>query len=113
MPVATVKPPRVVWATIDTGVDYDHPDIGPRIVGGYTFPGTCGGPPGNDCPGGGHGTHVTGIIGGDATGGFSDGNGFLYGLGVAPNYGIFAMNSLMGAWPPAACPNHRCSPNRS
>ncbi len=90
----------VVWATVDTGVDYDHPDLGPRIVGGYTFPSTCSGPPGNDCPGGGHGTHVSGIIGGDATAGYTDGSGFLYGLGVAPNYGIFAMNALMGAWPP-------------
>ena len=38
-------------------------------------------------PGGGHGTHVTGIIGGDAaTRGFTDPNGFLYGLGIAPGY---------------------------
>ncbi len=90
----------VIWATVDTGVDYDHPDLGPRIVGGYTFPDTCEGPPGNDCPNGGHGTHVSGIIGGDATAGFTDGDGFFYGLGVAPNYSIFAMNSLVGTWPP-------------
>ena len=90
----------VIWATIDTGVDYDHPDLGPRIVGMPTFPDTCEGPPGNDCPNGGHGTHVSGIIGGDATAGFTDGDGFFYGLGVAPNYSIFAMNSLVGTWPP-------------
>ena len=59
----------VRWATIDTGVDYDHPDLGPRIAAGYSFPGTCAGPAGTDCPSGGHGTHVTGIVGGDATGG--------------------------------------------
>jgi subtilisin family serine protease len=92
----------VRWATIDTGVDYDHPDLGPRIVAGYTFPGTCAGPAGTDCAGGGHGTHVTGIIGGDATAGFADANGFKYGLGVAPGYDIVAMNSLSAsAWPPA------------
>ena len=92
----------VRWATIDTGVDYDHPDLGPRIVAGYSFPGTCAGPAGTDCPGGGHGTHVTGIIGGDATAGYSDANGFLYGLGIAPSYDIVALNSLSAAaWPPA------------
>jgi subtilisin family serine protease len=92
----------VRWATIDTGVDYDHPDFAGRIVAGYSFPGTCAGPAGTDCPGGGHGTHVTGIIGGDAAGAFADPQGFLYGLGVAPNYDIVAMNSLSAAaWPPA------------
>jgi len=97
----------VTWATIDTGVDYNHPDLGPRIVGGYSFSGIpvgcdLGGTPGADCTGGGHGTHVAGILGGDAAAGFTDGSGFLYGLGVAPGHGIFAMNSLSGAsWPPA------------
>ncbi len=94
----------VRWATIDTGVDYDHPDLGPRIVAGYSFPGACNpaGQPGSDCSDGGHGTHVTGIMGGDATAGFADANGFKYGLGVAPGYDIIAMNSLSAtAWPPA------------
>jgi uncharacterized repeat protein (TIGR01451 family) len=94
----------VRWAIVDTGVDYDHPDLGPHIVGGYDFPGACSypGEPGSDCPGGGHGTHVAGIVGGDASGGFSDPNGFLYGLGIAPAYEIFAMNSLSApSWPPA------------
>jgi len=31
----------VTWATIDTGVDYDHPDFAGRIVGGADFPGAC------------------------------------------------------------------------
>ncbi|HEX4954107.1 MAG TPA: S8 family serine peptidase [Thermoanaerobaculia bacterium] len=96
----------VIWATVDTGVDYQHPDFAGRIVGGYDFPGACSfvGEPGSDCTGGGHGTHVTGIIGGDAAAGFTDGSGFFYGLGVAPNYSIFAMNSLTASgsiWPPA------------
>jgi subtilisin family serine protease len=97
----------VIWAVVDTGVDYDHPDLSSHIAGGFSFPGIPAGcdtgtTPGADCAGGGHGTHVAGIIGGDATGGFSDANGFLYGLGVAPEYSIFAMNSLSAtAWPPA------------
>ncbi len=94
----------VIWAIIDTGVDYDHPDLGPNIVGGYSFPGACNPPgqPGSDCSGGGHGTHVAGIVGGTAAAGYTDTNGFLYGLGVAPGYSIFAMNSLSAsAWPPA------------
>lgn len=96
----------VRWAIIDTGVDYDHPDLSSHIVGGHDFPGACSvpGQPGSDCPApnGGHGTHVAGIVGGDATAGFTDANGFLYGLGVAPNYEIFAMNSLSSEtiWPP-------------
>ncbi len=97
----------VRWAIIDTGVDYDHPDLGSHIVGGFSFPGIpagcdTGSTPGADCSGGGHGTHVAGIVGGDATGGFTDAGGFLYGLGVAPEYDIFAMNSLSASsWPPA------------
>jgi subtilisin family serine protease len=93
----------VTWAIIDTGVDYSHPDLASRIVGGYQFPGACSGlGPGDDCANGGHGTHVAGIVGGDATAGYTDSDGFLYGLGVAPGYSIFAMNSLSGpSWPPA------------
>jgi subtilisin-like proprotein convertase family protein len=92
----------VIWGIIDTGVDYNHPDLGPRIVAGYNYPGACNtGNPGEDCPNGGHGTHVAGIVGGDATAGFADPNGFLYGLGIAPGYSIFASNSLSAsAWPP-------------
>jgi hypothetical protein len=94
----------VIWAPIDTGVDYDHPDLGPSIVGGYSYPGACDPPgqPGSDCSGGGHGTHVAGIIGGTAVAGYTDAGGFLYGLGVAPNYSIFTTNSLSAsAWPPS------------
>ncbi len=97
---------EVTWAIIDTGVDYDHPDLGSHIVGGYNFPGACSypGQPGSDCPpiyGGGHGTHVAGIVAANAAGGFTDPGGFLYGLGVAPSTGIFAMNSLSSTtWPP-------------
>jgi hypothetical protein len=44
---------------------------------------------------------VSGIIGGTAAGVFADAQGYKYGLGVAPGYQIFAMNSLSGTnWPP-------------
>lgn len=86
----------VIWAISDTGVDWDHPDLASHIVGGFT-PATGAnctipGQPGSDCPTGGHGTHVAGIVGGDATAGFTDGSGFLYGLGVAPATSLFALN---------------------
>lgn len=93
----------VTWAVIDTGIDYAHPDLNTRIVAGRQYPGACaGGGPGDDCSNGGHGTHVAGIIGGDGTFGSTDGDGFLYGVGVAPGANFFASNSLSaGAWPPA------------
>jgi subtilisin family serine protease/subtilisin-like proprotein convertase family protein len=92
----------VIWSVIDTGVDYAHPDLNTHIVGGYSYPGAPSSPPGDDCSGGGHGTHVAGIVGGDAAAGYSDADGFLYGLGVAPAYSIFAQNSLCApSWPPA------------
>ncbi len=86
----------VIWAISDTGVDWDHPDLASHIVGGFT-PATGAnctivGQPGSDCPTGGHGTHVAGIVAGDATAGFADGSGFLYGLGVAPATSLFALN---------------------
>ena len=86
----------VVWAISDTGVDWDHPDLASHIVGGFT-PATGAnctipGQPGSDCPAGGHGTHVAGIVAGDATAGFADGSGFLYGLGIAPATSLFALN---------------------
>lgn len=96
----------VRWAVVDSGVDYDHPDLAPRIVGGYSFPGACNpaGQPGSDCAaseGGGHGTHVAGILGGTAATGMTDANGFLYGQGVASGVGIVALNALSGSnWPP-------------
>ncbi len=94
----------VIWATIDDGVDWDHPDFAGRIVGGHDFPGGCSvaGQPGSDCAGNGHGTHVTGIIGGTGAAGYTDPAGFYYGLGMAPGYSIFAMNSLSASsWPPS------------
>ncbi|MEO7794962.1 MAG: S8 family serine peptidase [Thermoanaerobaculia bacterium] len=85
----------IVWAISDTGVDWDHPDLASHIVGGFSPPdASCviAGQPGSDCPGGGHGTHVAGIVAGDGTAGFSDGSGFAYGLGMAPETSLFAIN---------------------
>ncbi|HEX9638818.1 MAG TPA: S8 family serine peptidase [Acidobacteriota bacterium] len=94
----------VIWSIVDTGIDYDHPDLSSHISGGHAYPGACApaGQPGSDCSGGGHGTHVAGIVGGDATGAFSDVTGFLYGLGIAPGVSLHAQNSLSAPpWPPA------------
>ena len=91
----------VRWAVTDDGVDYGHPDLNTHIVDGYSFPGCTPAQPGGDCPGSGHGTHVAGIIGATAAGGFADANGFKYGLGVAPGYGIVTLNAIAGnSWPP-------------
>ncbi len=55
----------VTVAVIDTGVDYDHPDLGgafgpgQKIVGGYDFVNNDNDPMDDQ----GHGTHVAGIIG--------------------------------------------------
>ncbi|MFZ0545514.1 MAG: S8 family serine peptidase [Candidatus Promineifilaceae bacterium] len=92
----------VIWSITDTGVDYDHPDL--NVVGGHNYPGCIQANPGEDTSTGGHGTHVAGIVGGDGTGGFSDVNGFLYGIGIAPGVSLFAQNPICGtqsSWPPA------------
>lgn len=93
----------VVWSITDSGVDYDHPDLGGQIVGGHNYPGCTPANPG-DSTSSGHGTHVAGIAVGDATVGFTDDDGFLYGLGMAPGAGIFAQNPIcptFSSWPPA------------
>ena len=94
----------VIWSITDTGVDYNHPDLQARIVGGHNYPGCNQVNPGDDPATGGHGTHVAGIIGGDGSAGFMDSEGMLLGLGVAPGYSIFAQNPICGtqsSWPPA------------
>ena len=71
---------------------------------GHNYPGCNEVNPGDDPASGGHGTHVTGIVGGTGAGGFTDPDGFLYGLGIAPGYSIFAQNPICGtqsSWPPA------------
>lgn len=94
----------VTWSTTDSGVWYGHGDYNTRIVGGVNYAGCPSGNPGDDPTSGGHGTHVTGIWAGDGTAGFTDGDGFLYGQGVAPAASIFAQNPICSGgvqWPPA------------
>ncbi len=94
----------VIWSITDSGVDYTHSDLNARIVGGHNYPGCVFPDPGDDPATGGHGTHVAGIAGADASAGFIDGEGYLYGLGVAPAFSIFAQNPICGtqdSWPPA------------
>ncbi|MGB0513642.1 MAG: S8 family serine peptidase [Wenzhouxiangellaceae bacterium] len=52
----------VIWAVTDTGIDYNHPDLNTRIVGGHNYPGCVFPNPGDDPAGGGHGTHVAGTV---------------------------------------------------
>jgi uncharacterized repeat protein (TIGR01451 family) len=83
-------------AIVDDGIDYDHPDL--NIVAGVSYNGAV--PAGDACDG--HGTHVAGIVAGNASTGIADANGFLWGLGMAPNAALIAQNGICGAsWPPA------------
>lgn len=80
-----VKGKGVVVAVIDTGVDYDHPDLGGgfgpghKVIGGYDFVNDDADPMDDN----GHGTHVAGIIA--ANGGVT---------GVAPEASILAYKAL-------------------
>ena len=94
----------VIWSVTDSGIWYGHGDYDGRIVAGTNYPG-CNFPnPGDErVNGGGHGTHVAGIMAGDGTAGFTDGAGFLYGLGMAPEGLLVAQNPICGtqaSWPP-------------
>lgn len=95
----------VIWSVTDSGIWYTHGDYAGRIVGGANYPGCDLANPGDERPsGGGHGTHVAGIIAGNGAAGFIDSDGFLYGLGVAPEASLFAQNPICGgqaSWPPA------------
>ncbi|MBN2381723.1 S8 family serine peptidase [bacterium] len=86
----------VTVAVIDTGADWDNPDLGNIIsgteYGGYEEPGEPGSDGGG--PGTGHGTHVTGIVAGTAASGLVDPDGFLYGLGVAPGASLHVADAL-------------------
>ena len=95
----------VIWAVTDSGIDYSHPDFAGRIAGGVNYPGCpAGNGPGDDPSSGGHGTHVAGIVAGPAQTGLVDGDGFLWGLGIAPGAQLFAQNPICQGgqpWPPA------------
>ncbi len=98
---------NVRWAVTDSGIDYANPELTSRIVAGHDFPGcpVTASQPGNDNADGGHGTHVAGIIAGAGTqAGGIDANGFHYGIGIAPQVDLVALNPIcIGSvpWPPA------------
>lgn len=67
---------ELIVAVIDTGVDYNHPDLKNRVIQGPDFGDNDNDPMDQD----GHGTHVSGIIAG---------NGSI--KGIAPNVKIMAL----------------------
>lgn len=71
----------VVIAVIDTGVDYNHPDLRENIIGGKDFTGK-----GDYMDGNCHGTHVCGTIAAA-----NNGSGIV---GVAPDAKILALKAL-------------------
>jgi len=74
----------VTVAVIDTGLDYNHPDLKDNFVGGYDFVNNDNDPMDDN----GHGTHCAGIIAG--TGMASD---FRF-VGVAPNAKLYIYKSM-------------------
>lgn len=72
----------VVVAVVDNGVDENHPDLVSRLIACAGE--TCGGEAREQ-----HGTHVAGIVGGDAASAVTDADGFLRGQGVAPGASLF------------------------
>ncbi len=92
---------NVTVAIVDTGVDWDHPDL--NVVSGTEYggyvepnePGSDGAPDVNlDTRGSGHGTHVAGIVAGDGGSATADPDGFVYGLGMAPSATLHAMDAI-------------------
>ncbi len=101
----------VTVSVVDTGVDA-HPDFGNRIVANVRYGPVAGVSEQTDTYG--HGTHVAGIVGGDANGlsaltRVRDAGGHLYGLGVAPKVSLVNQNAIAASngalcgqgWPPA------------
>lgn len=73
------KGENVVVAVVDTGIDYKHPELKDRVIGGKDFTGS------NDfMDDNGHGTHVAGIIA-------ASGRKIS---GVAPNTNLLAVKAL-------------------
>lgn len=85
---AESKGTDVVVAVIDTGCDYNHPDLKDRIVGGRNFSQDYIGDPNNYMDNNGHGTHVAGTIGASM-------NGFGV-VGVAPEVKLLIVKVLDG-----------------
>ena len=94
---------KILVGVIDSGIDYDHPDLGGcfgvgcRVAKGYDFVGdgydsnglgTLPEPDGDPDDCGGHGTHVAGIIGA---------NGFLKGVAPAVTFGAYRVFGCAGS----------------
>ena len=91
----------VMWAVVDSGVDPLHPDL--AGLEGISYPGCETDLPGDDPGLAGHGTPVASIAVGTAAGGFTDPDGFLWGLGVAPGARLLSQNAICDVnvpWPP-------------
>jgi len=82
-------------AIVDTGINESHPDLAGRIAKTVDY----GDGPVQETPydTGGHGTHVAGIVAGSPSGSgpiYEDPDGFLYGMGVAPQAELINLNLL-------------------
>ncbi len=84
----------VIMACVDNGIQANHPDLANRLL-------ACTGPScGNGSQTDGHGTHVSGIMAGDASSGTLNSGGFLRGLGMAPAASLIDQrnNSIGAPW---------------
>ena len=102
--------PNIVVAIIDTGVDYNHPDLAGNILPGKNF--SLGQETDDPMDDNGHGTHVAGTIGALGNNGFGvagmswntrilplkfldkNGSGYLSDALRAINYMVYAKNTL-------------------
>lgn len=81
----TMGDPNLIVAVVDTGVDYNHPDLKGKVIKGLNNTGE--GAKDDPIDGFGHGTHVAGIIAASA----NNGEGVA---GMAPNVRILAEKVL-------------------
>jgi Subtilase family len=91
----------VLWAVVDSGVDPLHPDL--AGLEGISYPGCETELPGDDPGIAGHGTPVASVVLGTAAAGYTDPDGFLWGLGIAPGSQLLSQNAICGSedsWPP-------------